>query len=94
MPKVLAFAEVEDAGRWEEGFKTHGDLFRSQTINTPIQYGTSDDNKVAIIFEPDNLETFFNILESPATAEAMAFDGVKRETAKFFVIDKGYDPNI
>jgi hypothetical protein len=28
------------------------------------------------------------ILDSPATAEAMAFDGVKRETVKVFVLNK------
>jgi hypothetical protein len=28
------------------------------------------------------------MLDSPAMAEAMAFDGVKRETVKVFVLDK------
>jgi hypothetical protein len=30
-------------------------------------------------------------LDSPATAEAMAFDGVKRDTFKIFVLDKEFD---
>jgi len=30
-------------------------------------------------------------LDSPATAEAMAFDGVKRETVKVFVLDKTFE---
>jgi hypothetical protein len=29
-----------------------------------------------------------NVFKSPATAEAMAVDGVKRETAQLFVLDK------
>ena len=38
--------------------------------------------------EPENLDAFKKAMESPATAEAMAFDGVKRETVKTFVLDK------
>jgi hypothetical protein len=38
--------------------------------------------------EPDNLDTFRRAMESQATIEAMAFDGVKRETVKTFVLDK------
>jgi hypothetical protein len=30
------------------------------------------------------------IIDSPSTAEAMAFDGVKRETVKVFVLDKEF----
>jgi hypothetical protein len=30
-------------------------------------------------------------MASPATAEAMAFDGVKRETVKVFVLDKEFN---
>ena len=36
MPKVVITAEVEDTAKWEQGFRSHGDLFRSQTITTPI----------------------------------------------------------
>jgi hypothetical protein len=28
------------------------------------------------------------VLESPATAEAMAFDGVRQETVKVYVLDR------
>jgi len=88
MPKVLVTAEVEDLAKWEEGFKTHGALFKSQTVNRPINFSTSDGNQVAICFEPDDLQTFMDIMDSPATAEAMAFDGVKRETVKLVVLNK------
>ena len=36
------------------------------------------------------MDTFMKVLDSPATAEAMAFDGVKRETVKVFVLDKEF----
>jgi hypothetical protein len=45
-------------------------------------------NKIAICMEPGDLDAFERSMESPATAAAMAFDGVKRETVKMFVLDK------
>lgn len=91
MPKVIITAQLEDAAKWEEGFRTHGELFRSQTINTPIHFSASEQNEVTICFEPDDLNTYFEILDSPATVEAMEFDGVKRDTVKVVVLDKEYD---
>jgi hypothetical protein len=38
--------------------------------------------------EPADLGGFKRAMDSPATAAAMAFDGVKRETVKMFVLDK------
>jgi hypothetical protein len=35
-----------------------------------------------------DLGAFKRAMESQATADAMAFDGVKRETVKMFVLDK------
>ena len=93
MPKVLIEADVEDFAKWEEGFRSHGELFRRQTINKPICYAETAPDKVACVFEPDNLETYLQILDSSATAEAMESDGVKRETVKVFVLDKEFDPS-
>ena len=90
MPKVVVTAQVKDPVKWEEGFRTHGDLFRSQTVAQPINFATIEGNEVAICVEPDDLDTFMKILDSPATAEAMEFDGVKRETVKVFVLDKEF----
>ena len=92
MPRVIATAQVEDAAKWEEGFRTHGAHFRSGTTNKPIHFRVTEDNEIAILFEPDDLETFLEVQGSPATEEAMAFDGVKRETVKIFVLDKEFDP--
>lgn len=88
MPKVVVTAQVEDPVRWEKGFRTHGDLFRSQTVTKPITFATIEGNQVAVCMEPDDLNAFMKGMDSPATAEAMAFDGVKRETVKVFVLDK------
>ena len=89
MAKVIATIQVEDANKWEQGFQTHGDLFRSQTANRAISYSVQG-NEVTILFEPDDLDTYLKILDSEATHEAMALDGVKRETVKIAVLDKEF----
>ena len=87
MPMVIVTAEVQDPVKWEAGFRTHGDLFRTYTLHGSIHF-TIAGNEVTICMEPDNLDTFRRAMESQATIEAMAFDGVKRETVKTFVLDK------
>ena len=88
MSKIIVVAEVEDLVKWEAGFRTHGDLFRSQTITKPIHFGTIAGNQAAICLEPEDLAACMATLDSPATEEAMTSDGVKRETVKVFVLDK------
>ena len=92
MPKVIATAQVEDAAKWEQGFRTHGALFKSQTVKSPIHFNVSPQNQVVICFEPDDLDKFLEILDSRATEEAMEFDGVKRDTVKIVPLDKEFDP--
>ncbi len=92
MPKVLVTAEVEDLARWEEGFRTRGELFRSFTVDALITFGTTAGNEVAVCVDPDDLDTFMAGMESSATAEAMEADGIKRETVKVFILDKEFQP--
>lgn len=88
MTKVIVTAQVEDPVKWEEGFRSHADLFRSQSVSEPVNFAINEGNEVAIVMEPEDLDLFMQILDSPATAEAMAYDGVKKETVKVFVLDK------
>jgi hypothetical protein len=87
MPKVIVTAQVQDPVKWEAGLRTHGDLFRSYTVRAPVYFAIAG-NEVAVCMEPENLDTFKRAMESQATVKAMAFDGVKRETVKTFVLDK------
>ena len=89
MARVIVTAQVEDPVAWEAGFRTHGDLFRSQTASK-MEFAING-NEVAVCVEPADLATFMEGLESPATAEAMAFDGVKRETVKIYVVDQVFE---
>ena len=89
MPRVIITAQVEDAAKWEAGFRTHGELLRSMS-STVTYIATTAENEVALYAEPADLDQYFAVLESPDTAEAMAYDGVKRETVKVFVLDKEF----
>ena len=89
MASLILTAQVEDGVQWEEAFRTHGDLFRSQTV-TSLDFAVND-NEVALYVVVDDLDTYMEILDSPATHEAMEFDGVKRETVKAWVLDRTFD---
>lgn len=93
MPYIVITAQVEDAAKWEEGFRTHGALFREQTISKPIHFAHTGKNEVMCLFCPDDLDTYVRILDSNDTAEAMKFDGVKRDTVRTFILDKEFDPS-
>ena len=90
MTRLILTAQVEDSARWEPAFRTHAELFRSQTV-TSLHFGTTTDNEVAIYAEVDDVDKYFEILESQATADAMANDGVKRETVKTYILDQQLD---
>lgn len=90
MARVIVTAQVEDSTAWEKGFRTHGELFKEYTA-TAIHFAATEDNEVAIVWKLDDLDKFLGLVESPATVEAMEFDGVKRDTVKIFVLDKDFD---
>ena len=87
MPRVLVIAEVENLEKWENGFRTHGDLFKQMGVST-MEFGTGEGNRVAVCGETTNMDAYMKVFNSPATAAAMASDGVKRETVQMFVLDK------
>jgi hypothetical protein len=87
MPKVILTAQVEDAKKWEAGFKTHGDVFRTYDLKGPVEYSVVG-NEVGLCFDVKDAEKFKSAMQSPETAAAMQFDGVKRDTVKTFVLEK------
>jgi len=48
-------------------------------------------NEVAVCADPADFDAFMALFESPATAEAMEFDGIKRGTVKVYVMDHVWD---
>ena len=47
MVRILVTAQVEDSKEWEDGFRTHRDLFKSMTA-TAVRYAVTDDNEIAV----------------------------------------------
>ncbi len=89
MARVIITAKVEDSAKWEEGFRTHGELLKSMTA-TVTYFTISEDNELTLYAEPDEVDKFLEVMDSPATAEAMAYDGVLRDTVKIAVLDKEF----
>jgi len=89
MPRVILTAQVEDAAKWEEQFRTHGELLGSMGQSV-THFGFTGDNEVALYSEPEDLDKYMQALESPATADAMGNDGVIRETVRVYVLDKEF----
>jgi hypothetical protein len=89
MPKVIITVEVQDPAKWEAGFRSHGEMFRTYSVNAPISYTTAG-NLAVVCMEVASVETMQQQMALPATADAMATDGLKRETFKMFVLDKQF----
>jgi len=45
-------------------------------------------NEICIQGEPDDLERYLELLQSPELAEAMEKNGVLRETVALYILDK------
>jgi hypothetical protein len=65
VPKVLVVAQCEDPVKWEQGFRTHADLFRIMTITKSMTYGISEGNHIAVCGEPSDLAAYMKVLECP-----------------------------
>ncbi len=90
MPRVVLTAQVEDSVAWEKAYRSHGDLFR-QLWNGPVptaHFAATEENEVVMHMEVDDLDEYFRMLERPEIADAMANDGVKRDTVKVYVLNK------
>jgi hypothetical protein len=90
MPKVILTAQVDDAQKWEAGFRTHGDVLRTYDLNGPVEYSIVG-NDVALYMETKDIDKLKRTMQLPETAAAMAFDGVQRNTVKVFVMEKKMD---
>ena len=91
MPTVVITADVDDAAKWEQNFRTHGKLFRDQTVKK-VKFAVTGENQVACSFKVKDLDTYKKLLESDLTADAMRSDGVRRDIVLFFLLVKSFLP--
>ena len=84
MATIMVFHEVDDVEHWlasprrEELFGPMG-----MTARTFVDPGKT--NRVGLIVELPDVETFRNALESEQAADAMKFDGVRPDTIVMLV---------
>jgi hypothetical protein len=89
MAKILVVARCKDQAKWEAGFRSHSDLFRTAYgVSKPVSYGMGDDDYVGSCFETNDLAKTLSAISSPETAKAMESDGLLPETVKVLVFDK------
>jgi hypothetical protein len=84
---VITIAQVNDAAKWEAAFRTHVELFRKYSVKNHVDFATNG-NEIIVCMEPEDFDLFKSAMSSQANTDAMAFDGVKIETVKTYVLDK------
>jgi hypothetical protein len=90
MTIIVITAQVKDAVEWEKGYRAHAPLLREFLgVTRPIHFTTNTEtNEICICVEPDNLEKYLGLVQSPEVIEAMEKNGVNRETVKLYILDK------
>ena len=87
---IAVRAEVEDVDTWRKGFKTHGELFRSQGVTFAYMEAT-EGNSVIGVFETNDVDEFMRVFNDPATEAAMANDKITGGV-ELFVLDETFTP--
>ena len=92
MSGVVLTAHVKDSAKWEKGFRSHGELFKRNNISL-IHYTITSNNDVVMYSETDDVDAYMKLVQSPATVQAMADDGVERDTVKVYLLNKELKPS-
>jgi len=79
MPTLMIFHEVDDVEHWLSSPKRE-EVFGPLGITVRTFIDPEKSNRVGLIVQVPDMETFQRIMESEAAAEAMKFDGVRPET--------------
>ena len=79
MPTLLIFHEVDDVQHWLSSPKRE-EVFGPMGIKVRTFIDPAKSQRVGLIAEVPDMETFQRVMESEAAAEAMKFDGVRPET--------------
>jgi hypothetical protein len=79
MQTLLVFHEVDDVDHWLASPKRE-EFFGPLGISTRAFRDPSGSNRVGLIVEVPDIETWDRALQTPEAAEAMKHDGVRPET--------------
>ena len=79
MPTLMLFHEVDDVGHWVASPKRE-EFFGPMGMTARTFIDPEKTNRVGLIVEAPDSDTFRRALESKEAAEAMKHDGVRPET--------------
>jgi hypothetical protein len=84
MPTLLVFHEVDDVEHWLASTK-RDEVWAPAGITGRIFRDLGGANRVGVIVDVPDMDTFQKFIESDAAAEAMEYDGVRAETVSVLV---------
>ena len=84
MPTLIIFHEVDDVEHWVKSPRRE-QFFGPLGMTARTFVDPEGTNRVGLIAEVPDMETFQQSMESEAAAEAMKHDGVRPETIRVFV---------
>jgi len=84
MATMLVFHEVDDVDHWAASTKRE-ELFGPMGITARTFRDPAGSNRVGLIVETPDLETWQKALQTEAAAEAMKHDGVHPDTVVGFI---------
>jgi hypothetical protein len=79
MATLVIFHEVDDVDHWL-GSPRRQEFFGPMGITVRTFVDPEKTNRVGLIVEVPDMDTFQRMMESEAAADAMKFDGVRPET--------------
>ena len=84
MATLLIFHEVEDVNHWLSSPRRR-DVFGPLGMTVRTFVDPEKSNRVGLIVEVPDMDTFQRMMESEAASDAMKFDGVRRDTIVMLV---------
>ncbi|MFF2028811.1 hypothetical protein [Arthrobacter sp. NPDC058192] len=84
MATLLIFHEVDDVDHWLSSPRRR-ELFGPLGMTVRTFVDPEKSNRVGLIVEVPDMDTFQRMMESEAAADAMKFDGVRRDTLLMLV---------
>lgn len=84
MATIVIFHEVDDVDHWLSSPKRE-EIFGPLGMTVRTFVDPAKTNRVGLIVEVPDMDTFQRMMESEAAADAMKFDGVRPETILMLV---------
>jgi hypothetical protein len=85
MPTVVAYQHVKDTDHWLASPKREEILGPVGVTNIRTFVDPQDRQRVAVVMDIEDMDAVMALMETPAAAEAMEYDGVRPETLVFMI---------